>query len=149
MAYTRFDNNSGLKGTVPTIMAPSYFDIQADKADPIYYSLQFPTTRTFSPNSKKSSTMAAMRELKSMCEELLGELIKDNYFCSNTIIQHIAKSMSVSFFHNTEDMDGLIDCVTKLIDSDDRFLYSTQQMQGLIPAGDSKFFRGCIKIEKN
>lgn len=143
-----FIDHYGLRSTVPTIMAPTYFNIHHDDPDPIYYSMQFPTTTTFSPNSKKTSTMAALRELKAICEDSLGELVQDNDLCSNTIIQHIAKNIAVSFFHNTEDIDGLIENITNLISSDQRFHYSISDCAELTPAEDSKFFRGCFKIAK-
>lgn len=143
-----FIDHYGLKSTVPTIMAPTYFNIQQDDSVPIYYSMQYPTTTTFSPNSKKTSTMAAMRELKNMCKDLLEELIKDNHLCSNTIIQHIAKNIAVSFFHNTEDIDGLIDNIPRLIATDSRFNHTIDGALDLAPAEDSKFFRGCLQITK-
>ena len=138
--------NYGFKTTVPTIMGPDYFDVQNNIPEPVYYSLQFPTTRSFSPNSKKTSTMAAMRELKDICMDMLNELIKDNYFCSNTIIQYVAQKMSVSFFHNSEDIDGLIGNISELLSGDNRFSYTVNKITGLTPAEDSKFFRGCIRI---
>jgi len=141
-----FTNHYGLKASVPTVMGPQYFDLGSELAEPIYYSLQFPTTRTFSPNSKKSSTMSAMRELKDMCDDLLKELIKDNCFCSNTIIQHVAKNIDIEFFHNTEDIDGLINNVSQLTGMDSRFSFTENIYSRLAPAVDSKFFRGCVKM---
>ena len=140
-----FSNHYGLKTTTPTIMAPAYFELSHPSPKPIYYSLQFPTTRTFSPNSKKSSTMSALRELNEMCVDLFQELKKDHGFCSNTIIQHITQLLSVEFFHNTVDIDGLIKNISGLIQSDDRFFYNSQN-RVLIPTEDSKFFRGCIRM---
>ena len=140
-----FSEHYGLKTIIPTIMAPAYFELAHPSPQPIYYSLQFPTTRTFSPNSKKTSTMSALRELNEMCVDLFQELKKDHGFCSNTIIQHITKLLSVEFFHNTDDIDGLINNISVLIQNDERFFYNSQNHE-LIPAEDSKFFRGCIRM---
>lgn len=138
----------GLKTTAPTIMGPQYFNIEDVYSLPTYYSLQFPTTRTFSPNSKKSSTMAAMRELKDMCVDLFHELKKSNGYCHDTIIQHVAQRSRVDFFHNTNDIDGSIENVSYLINADDRFNYTRQGDSKFNIAEDSKFFRGCIKIHR-
>lgn len=144
-----FLNCYGLKSIAPSIMAPGYFNVHLEKPEPIYYSLQFPTTRSFSPNSKKTSTMTAMRELKDICTDLFQELIKDNHFCSNTIIQHIAQNISLDFFHNSTDIDSVIDNVSTLIDSDNRFTYYYDRNINLSPAYDSKFFRGCLSIRSH
>ncbi len=141
-----FLNSYGLKHQLPTIMGPSYFKINSDKPLPVYYSLQYPTTRSFSPNSRKSSIMEAMREFKDICVDMLSELIKDNHFCSNTIIQHIAQNIEISFFHNSNDIDGLISNVGELLKADQRFYPSLTNGEALLPAEDSKFFRGCIRI---
>ena len=89
--------------------------------------------------------MSAMRELNEMCVDLFRELKKDHGFCSNTIIQHITQHLSVEFFHNTDDIDGLIKNITGLIQSDKRFYYGSQH-KDLLPSEDSKFFRGCIRM---
>ena len=89
--------------------------------------------------------MSALRELNEMCVDLFQELKKDHGFCSNTIIQHITQLLSVQFFHNTDDIDGLIKNISGLIQSDDRFFYNSQSRE-LIPTEDSKFFRGCIRM---
>lgn len=143
-----FSDYYGMKTTVPTIMAPAYFDLTHPSPEPIYYSLQFPTTRTFSPNSKKTSTMSAMRELNEMCVDLFQELKKDHGFCSNTIIQHITQHLSVEFFHNTDDIDGLIKNISKMIQNDQRYFYNAKNLK-LNPSEDSKFFRGCVRMGFN
>jgi hypothetical protein len=64
----------------------------------------------------------------------------------NTIIQYVAQKISISFFHNSEDIDGLIGNISDLISTDTRFNYAVNKSSELIPAEDSKFFRGCIRI---
>ncbi|WP_133140486.1 hypothetical protein [Legionella genomosp. 1] len=135
-----------LKNTVPTVMGPDYFHLKNSSAEPIYYSLQFPTTRTFSPASKQSSTMSALRDLQDISQELIMELVKENHFCSNTIIQDIAKSIDISFFHNSNDIDGEVNGIETLLTSDPRFQFSSLTQTTLIPSKDSKFFRGCIRF---
>ncbi|WP_058525061.1 hypothetical protein [Legionella birminghamensis] len=135
-----------LKNIAPTIVGPDYFNLKDSTSSPIYYSLQFPTTRTFSPASKQSSTMSALKDLQDISQELIMELAKDNHFCSNTIIQDIAKTINISFFHNSNDIDGEINNIDYLVKFDSRFSFSSALQTNLFPSKDSKFFRGCIRF---
>ena len=42
----------GLKKYAPTIMIPHHFNMHSEKEPPVYYSLQLPTTMTFSPKGQ-------------------------------------------------------------------------------------------------
>ncbi len=141
---TSFREYYGLNEIFPTIMGPSYFTPLAIKADPVYYSLQIPTTNSFSPKSKKTSVMIELKELYDLCETLLAELRCDNGFCENTIIQYVAKNIAISYHHNTEDTEKLIALTDDLVKSDSRFSQNNVQLA----AENGKFFRGCIKIYK-
>ena len=139
-----FSEHYGLNEVHPTIIGPNHFDPFATNPDPIYYSLQIPTTSTFSPKSKKSSVMVELKELFDLCETLLAELQCDTGFCSGTIINHIAKYLSISYHHNSQDIDNIILPTDILVDSDSRFGKNTMQLA----AENGKFFRGCVKIYK-
>lgn len=128
----------------PTIIGPSHFNPFADNPDPVYYSLQVPTMNSFSPKSKKASTMVELKELSDLCKTLLTELSSDTGFCSNTIIQYVAKHISPSYHHNSKDIDNIILSTNALLQSDSRFKHFDSQSF----AENGKFFRGCVKIQK-
>lgn len=137
-----FQEFYGLKETSPTIMGPSLFNPFSTNPDSIYYSLQIPTISSFSPKSKKTSVMVELKELFDLCGTLFEELRSDDGFCANTIIQYIAKFLSISFHHNSQDIDNLILPTDILVESDYRF------GNNAIAAENGKFFRGCVKIFK-
>lgn len=138
----------GLKHVVPTIISPDVFNINYRGSLPIYYSLQIPTIRSYSPKSKNSSVMVDMRELQFLFSRISNELIKDNDYCSNTIIQFAFQNLSFSFFHNSNDIDGTVGQARNIIVGDQRYLYiAGSEPNAKIPsAEDAKFFRGCVKI---
>jgi hypothetical protein len=140
-----FQEYYGFNEIFPTIMGPSLFDPFAKSPHPIYYSLQIPTTSSFSPKSKKTSVMVELKELFDLCETLLTELKCDKGFCANTIIQYIAKYLSISFHHNSQDIDNIILPVDSIIESDARFANKNKQLA----SENGKFFRGCVKIYKS
>lgn len=143
-----FVSSYGFVNTIPTIMTPSTFEIRQKNSEPIYYSLQIPTTSSFSPKSKNSSVMVDLRELQYLYTKLKHELIKDNDFCSNTIIQYAFQNLELSFYHNYKDIDCVIDQAKNLTSADDRYNFITDNTQNthMQVADDAKFFRGCVKI---
>lgn len=134
----------GLNEIFPTIIGPSYFTPFAVNAEPVYYSLQIPTTSSFSPKSKKASVMVELKELYELCSTLLAELRCDEGFCKSTIIQYVAKNIAVSYHHNSEDTDRLISLTDNIVNLDLRFGQNNKQFA----AENGKFFRGCVKIYK-
>lgn len=138
----------GLKDTVPTIIGPSVFNPSNPKSPPVYYSLQFPTSNSFSPKPQKSSLMTDLRTLAETSSEILSELSKDNEVCSNTIIQNISRDLNVSFFHNSNDIDQIITPISNILLSDNRFSHlKTNKNSPQPPSKDGKFFRGCVQIK--
>jgi len=140
-----FREHYDLSSIHPTIIGPSHFNPFLDKPDPIYYSLQIPTTNSFSPKSKKASTMVELKELYDLSKMLLKELSSEMGFCANTVIQYVAKNISPSFHHNSKDIDSIILSTNNIIQSDNRF----EQLDSQAFAENGKFFRGCVKIAKN
>jgi hypothetical protein len=144
-----FVESYGQKKYIPTIMAPTHFHLENRKAHPVYYSLQSPTTLSFSPKSRKlSSTIFEIRELKHLVDIFTNELAKEKNILSDTIICEAAKNVAFNFYHNNIDRHNLIEQSENLIHHDERFSakHAFKSADNSIFACDSPFVRGCISI---
>jgi hypothetical protein len=133
---------------IPTIMGPSHFYLE-ESHHPVYYSLQYPSTLSFSPKSRKiSSTIFEIRELKHIVDIFTEELSKENSLLADTIIHDIAKEAQFSFFHNNTDRHQLIQPSKKIIEHDNRFRsnFSYKAAMNSTFASDAPFLRGCVSI---
>lgn len=144
-----FYHSYGLKKYIPTIMHPVHFLYENPSSRPVYYSLRYPSTFTFSPKSRKiSSTLFDMRELKHIVNTFKSELVQDSNIFSDTVITEIAKNVDFSFFHNEVDPHGMISDSSTLEQYDDRFLQSRGSNPTAAFARDGSFLRGCIGIKR-
>lgn len=144
-----FVDGYGLKKYIPTVIQPSHFTFEDKDSMPVYYSLQCPSTLTFSPRSRQlSSTLSEMGELQHIVNIFKSELIKDSNIFSDTVISDIAKNVEFDFFHNQTDMHNMIQDSNSIIGMDNRF--STKKTKksaaGSVFASDAPFVRGCIGI---
>ncbi|MBV9575869.1 MAG: hypothetical protein JO149_04525 [Gammaproteobacteria bacterium] len=137
----------GMKKYIPTIIGPQHFYLEKDKL-PTYYSLQFPSTFSFSPKSRKlSSTIFEMRELKHIVNVFSAELYKENNLLADTIISEAARKIEFIFYHNKNDKHNYIQQANEIITHDKRFSakYATKH-EGAVFSCDAPFVRGCISI---
>lgn len=131
----------GLKKYFPTIMHPAHFCFEQD-TQPIYYSLQHPSTHVFSPKSREvSSTLFEIRELEHILNVFVQELSLDNEVCSDTVIGQIAKKIKFNYFHNKVDRHRIVKPSAEMIHFDSRFRANF--------ASDAPFVRGCISIRRD
>ena len=139
-----------LKKYLPTIMGPSHFNFETD-AYPIYYSLQHPSTHSFSPSTRKdSSTLLEMRELARIMQAFVEILAKGSSMCFGTIINTIAHDMEFKYYHNEVDKHLVINPSKEIIKYDNRFSYITNKNNVTTEsvATDAQFLRGCIAMKK-
>lgn len=144
-----FVESYGQKKYIPTILSPSYFSIQDKNQKPVYYSLQYPTTLSFSPKSRnQSSTIFEMRELKHIMDVFNGELSKENSLLSDTIIGEVARRVDFQFYHNNIDKHNIIRQTKYLNNHDQRFLNTSSLVssKNAVFSADAPFVRGCISI---
>lgn len=143
-----FVESYGLKKYWPTIMRTQHFNFETDRL-PIYYSLQHPATRVFSPRSKAvSSTINDMRELEHIMSIFTEELAKDGTLASDTVAGKIAKTVTFNYFHNSPDTHNITRSSMELVDVDNRFrsspsFYLSEEASF---AADASFLRGCVSI---
>lgn len=144
-----FVESYGLKKYYPTIMQPWHFELEKDN-DPIYYSLQNPTTLIFSPKSRKiSSTLFELRELEHIMRIFIDALSNEDELCADTIINTIAKTVEFSYFHNKSDRHKIIKTSSEISKTDKRFslIDSKYKIPNATFASDSPFVRGCVRIK--
>lgn len=134
----------GLKKYFPTIMRPIHFDCEKDRL-PIYYSMQQPSTYSFSPKSREvNSTLSEMRELEHIMSIFCEELGKNATVCSDTILGQVANKMKLNYFHNKPDSHGIISSSVKIVEKDTRF--NVRNNLNAKFANDAPFVRGCVSI---
>ena len=145
-----FVEGYGLKKYIPTIMQPHHFKFEDTLVKPVYYSLNHPSTLSFSPKSRKdSSTLFEMDELMHIVNIFQNELSNDNNILSDTVISEIAKNVEFNFYHNRNSThDNIIDS-DNIIDFDHRFSQKHTKFYapGATFSSDAPFLRGCIGIK--
>lgn len=144
-----FVESYGLKKYIPTIMGPTQFQLEDQSSPPIYYSLQCPSTLSFSPKSRSlASTSFEMRELKHIVNVFTNELSKETNLLSDTIISDVARKAEFKFYHNKNDKHHSILNSAEIAKQDIRFdaKHALSTAPGAIYAADAPFVRGCISI---
>jgi len=143
-----FVESYGLKKYFPTIMQPAYFNFE-ENSEPVYYSLQNPSTKVFSPKSRKiSSTLYEMRELEHIVKIFTEELANDKGTCRDTIMYKVAKNIEFNYFHNEADRHHIVKPSIDLEQLDDRFRFTIAHQKSLDTkfASDAPFLRGAIGL---
>lgn len=145
-----FVESYGLKKYFPTIMKPTTFIFESDKT-PVYYSLQNPSTFTFSPKSRRiSSTLVEMRELQNIMKIFINELLKDRMMGFDSVINEVAKQVEFNYFHNKIDRHKVVKPSHEISCFDNRFDSTNHRYKHAIAsfAEDAPFVRGCVRIMK-
>lgn len=133
----------GLKKYWPTIMKAQHYNFEKDNF-PIYYSLQYPATRIFSPKSRMASTnINQIRELEYIMDIFTSEILESTHL-SDTIYETIARIIQFSYYHNINGPFEIIRKSSDLLSFDKRFEYNTDISSEF--AADATFLRGCISI---
>ena len=145
-----FIESYGMKKYFPTILHPQSF-IYETSDHPIYYSMQYPATHSFSPKSRSATSMLVdMRELSTIMETFIEHLSGDSSYYRGTIYSDILKKLTLRYIHNYEDKHNLINSSTEIAQSDSRYNknYHYDSISDQRFAADGKFFRGCVSISK-
>lgn len=137
----------GMKRYAPIIMQPSHFDLSSD-ADPIYYSLQYPTTLVFSPRARKlPNTLFDLAELKHILEVFRQELSNEAAKFGGAITAHIVNELDFHFYHNKLDAHQEVELTDLVPQRDERFLKAAKASGDLAFAENGCFVRGCVQIK--
>ncbi len=143
-----YTSSYGLKKYIPTVIHPVSFNFEKD-INPIYYSLQHPSTYVFAPKSRKVfSKLFEMRELEYIMHVYFEELAKKNSFCSDSILCEVVKHIELNYFHNEVDRHKIVRPSAEILQLDNRLKYTSKnfQIENAMFASDAPFVRGCISI---
>ena len=139
----------GIKKYIPTIIVPEYFNA-SNKS--IYYTLQHPTTKSFSPRSNNTiSTLKNLDILKLLIMKFTQQITDRNGVWSGSYLQETVNNLKISYIHNNSNSTFQPESPEDVIENDGRFFYTglNTDSLNLIPAADAKFFRGCISLSKH
>ncbi|HAT8564340.1 TPA: hypothetical protein JA969_11960 [Legionella pneumophila] len=136
----------GLKKYIPTIIAPQYFSLNNSNTD-VYYSMQYPTTRSFSPKTQNTiSTLKNLEDLNRIIEKFKLFILRDDGIWEGSILQNKVKNTGITYVHTSNGID--ISLAQDIVQEDSRFnfFYPNCAPDNAMPANTANFFRGCIKL---
>jgi hypothetical protein len=139
----------GLKKYLPTIIGPQYFDYMTEK--PVYYSLQYPITRSFSPKTKNSISMLNhLDDLKKSMDRFLFMIKSKDSMWYGTILQEAVNATKFEYIHVNSNSNFVPKDPEAVINSDSRFRAAEESCikNNVIPSSEANFFRGCVSLAK-
>jgi|SaaInlStandDraft_6_1057023.scaffolds.fasta_scaffold04518_2 hypothetical protein len=143
-----FIEKYGMRKYFPTMLQVDHF-IYENNADPVYYSLQYPSTHNFSPKSRTaSSVLVEMRELSMLLNVFIEYLARPDSSCYGSILEKVANKVNVTCLHNQKDRNNIISESSSTLRFDHRFDGNAYygKVDGQSFAADGKFFRGCVAL---
>lgn len=139
----------GLKKYIPTIIGPEYFDYLIEK--PVYYTLQYPITRSFSPKTKNSISMLNhLDDLKKSMDRFLIMIKSKDSMWYGTILQEAATATKFEYIHVNANNNLKPKAPEEVIQNDYRFQAVEENCikNNISPSVDANFFRGCVSLAK-
>jgi len=138
----------GLKKYHPIIMQPSNFHFEKDKF-PIYYSLQYPATSSFSPRARKtSSRLFDLRDLEHIITSCMKELSTEHPLYAGTALSKLAKNAEFKYYHYEKDTHHVVTSSQEIPTYDKRIhqVNPAYKVKNATFTSDSPFVRGCVSI---
>lgn len=137
----------GLRDYVPTIMQPTFFNMH--KADePVYYSLNFPASLSFSPSTRqRSSLITDLYHLKSFISTYVKELAGPEFNIRATPLYEAVQQVDFDCFHLDSEHYHDMQHVDVIPNEDNRFYFSFAQSDGNTKfATNNAFTRACVRV---
>lgn len=136
-----------LKDHAPILLQPAHFNIHEVDSPSVYYSLQFPTTISFSPRSRQfTNTLYDLRELKHIIDILLQEISARKVYLEDTIMDMLPQQVQYDFFHIKADPIEEILPTIDMIAKDPNLLKILYANSSQEYSGTGAFVRGCVRI---
>lgn len=133
---------------VPTVMVPHSLIYENEK-DPVYYSMQNPTTPHFL--TKKNERVTANQEIEvihGILSKFIEEMSKNNSLLSGTVFSEISKNIMFNYFHNyPSNGNNLIKSSRDLAELDPRFKFCSFENNYSDFSFEGQFLRGCVQIK--
>jgi len=131
---------------LPIIMQPRYYSMRSFNSS-IYYTLQYPTTMSFSPTSTKlSNKIVDLCEIKYLLEKYLSVLKSNTLNLHNTPLSEINERVSFDYFHTEAREAQGIRNSAHLCEEDDAFSRLKKEYPNRKFPSKSPSLRGCIRI---
>lgn len=133
---------------IPTVMVPHSLIYEIDK-EPVYYSMQNPTTPHFL--TKKNERVTANQEIDvvhGILSKFVEEMSKKDSLLAGTVFSEISKNIGFNYFHNYPPKDNsLIRNSRELAELDSRFIFSFHKNNYSEFSFEGQFLRGCVQIQ--
>lgn len=134
----------------PTVMVPHSLIYEKEK-EPVYYSLQNPTTPHFL--TKKNERVTANQEIDvihRILNKFIEEMSKKDSLLAGTVFSNIFDNIRFNYFHNYPPKENLlINNSRQLSKLDPRFNYNSNKNGEYEFCFEGQFLRGCVQIQPN
>ena len=141
---TIYDEIYRLKEAMPAIMGPA--TIRRDSNDPVYYSLNFPTSTVVSPkNNTRANLISEVNEFDDLLSRYVKEIRNPEYNLHHSVLHETIQSTYFKMLHTSPSNDRIMPS-TIIPSIDDRFAaLSTKFKQQAFPE-TSSFWNGAVAI---
>ena len=131
-------------------MVPHSLIYEKEK-EPVYYSLQNPTTPHFL--TKKNERVTANQEIDvihRILNKFIEEMSKKDSLLAETVFANISDNIRFNYFHNYPPKESfLINNSRHLSKLDPRFNYNSNKNGEYEFCFEGQFLRGCVQIQPN
>ncbi len=139
-----YDEIYRLKEAAPIIMGPVNLD--RDSLDPVYYSLNFPTSTISSPkNRSKANLINEANEFNDLLRKYLSELGNKSYNLEPSLLSSVVKSTYFKMIHSNTYNDQIIPS-TSIPSFDNRFATISKNFSQQSFPETSSFWNGAVAI---
>ena len=144
----RFISDAFQLRKVPTVMVPHSLIYEYEN-EPVYYSMQNPTTPHFL--TKKNERVTANQEIDvvhGILSKFIEEMSKNDSLLSGTVFSEISNNIIFNYFHNYPPQNNnLIKNSRDLAELDPRFTFCSHENDYDEFSFEGQFLRGCIQIQ--
>jgi hypothetical protein len=131
-----------LKNYAPLILNCQHFD----GTNPLYYSIQMPTSLEFSPKSRRiTSAMEKLREMQHIANTVIDEIKSGHLTDERSLFVNLLDSVDFNFFHTEQDKHKELFLAAEILQRDDLLNQMVADLDEI--AKNSNFFRGCVQIK--
>ena len=141
-----FKDIYNLDNYLPIILQPTFLSLY-EPCQPVYYSLQYPTTLEFSvKSSENTSALSDLYDVRWLMEKYLYGLRSGNMNIAHTPLADMPSLVRFDYFHS--DNDGRYRDIqsTLNIPTEDETFAVIEGMESAAFPAQSSFVRGCIRV---
>ena len=130
---------------IPIIMQPTYLN-QKNPEHPIYYSLTYPTTISFSPKSRRNANkISELKEIQHVLKRYVEQIANTEFNIHDVPLANVPQSIQFDCFHTSQISKEIRDGAL-IFEEDNTFSKLSIKKQGYNFPDKSPFLRGCVRI---